>query len=398
MGCPNSPNNGDENMTTGTPPGPNEAPAWTPSILPPLVAGWMADALPSAIPAELKATCDSCAMSALNPNRNSETVFSADTKCCTYLPTLMNFTVGHVLSDEATDAQDGRVSLRKRLSAGVGVTPLGVAMTPLYSLAYRAGHEPGVNMFGRAPSMRCPHYVDEGSGKCGIWRYRNAVCSTYYCKFNRGAVGHRFWDDLRQLLSCAESELAFWCALEMGIPGDSLRRLLSPANAAITPLQVEIVESEKAPFNQSMWGSWIGREEDFFRACGAMVARLRWADVMRIGGAKLSAWLSVVQESLSLLVTPEVPSRLSVGRMTTRPLSPTSTVVESYHPFDSLVVTPDLLRILHHFDARPLDEVLQGIEDSENIRLETPLVQALADYRILIDRSQPAAAREKPIL
>ena len=64
----------------------------------------------------------------------------------------------------------------------VGVTPLGLARPPVQHLLYRHGRERG---FGQSVALLCPHYLGD-SGGCGIWRHRNGVCATWFCKHTRG--------------------------------------------------------------------------------------------------------------------------------------------------------------------------------------------------------------------
>ena len=152
--------------------------------LPALYARWLTDALPAPPPPETNATCSACPLvSRQGAEPSGAGLFHPDTKCCTYIPTLPNFLVGAILADDEPAAQNGRRSLRVRLEGGDGLTPLGLAAPPAHAILYRAG---GEHVFGRSPALRCPHYVvDEGT--CGIWRHREAVCATWFCRHVRGA-------------------------------------------------------------------------------------------------------------------------------------------------------------------------------------------------------------------
>jgi hypothetical protein len=132
-------------------------------------AGWLATALGGPWKTERYATCSACAM-AKEPDARGEVppgAFNADTKCCTFTPTLPNFLVGAALAD-STLSPFGRRSLLDRIAARRGVSPFGLL------------GEPAVDPrgFGRDPALLCPHY---DGGVCGIWPHREAVCTTYYC-------------------------------------------------------------------------------------------------------------------------------------------------------------------------------------------------------------------------
>ena len=179
--------------------------------------------VPGPIPDEARATCSNCAMVATNETeRESGRFFGASAKCCTHIPTLANYQVGGALIDESDEARPGRDGMLQRLRAGDGVTPLGIApprrLAILYDLATPA--------FGNKTRPSCVRISGMSiGGLCGIWRYRNSTCTTWFCKFNRGAVGLAFWTSLQQLLLAAiEQELSWWAALEFNPGDDAVRR------------------------------------------------------------------------------------------------------------------------------------------------------------------------------
>ena len=160
-----------------------------PSTLPPLYAGWIADLLDGPLPHEGEATCEDCAMwpSAGVPV-SAGIAFNRETKCCTYIPALPNFLVGRIVEDNDPALAPGRASVEARIDARLGVTPLGIDRPPVHALLYQTGMS---SAFGRSRALRCPHYREEAGGACGIWRHRNGVCSTWFCKYSRGATGQR---------------------------------------------------------------------------------------------------------------------------------------------------------------------------------------------------------------
>ena len=100
--------------------------------LPYLYGKWIGQLLEASIPEEQAATCDSCAMcirEESEPERDTF-YFNPAVKCCTYVPELPNFLVGAILADEDGDMAIGRISVKQRLTAGVGVTPLGLSPSP----------------------------------------------------------------------------------------------------------------------------------------------------------------------------------------------------------------------------------------------------------------------------
>jgi hypothetical protein len=146
------------------------------SPLPPLYARWMGELLAAPIPRETEATCDDCAMCPRPGERTDGAhFFRPDVKCCSYVPVLHNFLVGLILAETDPAAAAGRATLEARLDARIGATPLALACPPLQRALYRLG-APGA--FGQARGLRCPHFLEEGGGRCAIWRHRIAVCPT----------------------------------------------------------------------------------------------------------------------------------------------------------------------------------------------------------------------------
>jgi hypothetical protein len=353
--------------------------------LPPLFQRWADECLPGLIPRETKATCHDCAMcvsGGATPRAN--TGFRPDTKCCTYLPELPNFLVGRVLNDDDPGGAVGRASVEARVRAQIAVTPLGLGMSPVYALLYQHGQNTSSQLFGRSRSMRCPHFVDENGGTCGIWKHRDAVCATYFCKHVRGAVGQQFWIDLREVLHVAEEELAIWSAMERGIDEATLRHLITmTVSRAGTPLSTELVDGRERAFAEQVWGRWLGQEEEFYRACATDVDALSWADVCRIGGSLLRARAAVLQDSYARLRSAELPARLSGRRLTQRRVDDDRALVETYSPYDPTTLSHRVVGLLRYFDGGPTADALDRIEKTENVRLTEDLVRMLADYGIL---------------
>ncbi len=355
------------------------------TVLPPLYARWMDTLLSSPIPHENRATCDDCAMCAPASAAADDTVryFSPRTKCCTYLPTIPNYLVGRALEDGDFAFSAGRATLEKRVQAGVGVTPIGVAPGRKFSVLYESGREG----FGHAESMRCPHYLEEAGGRCGLWKHRNAICSTWFCKFERGGVGQVFWLRMRNLLREIERTLPTWCALEAGIELESLEEVF-PLDArpgrpeSLTAGELDGVADPV--LSRRVWGTWFGREREFYGRCGRLVESLSWADVERIGGAMVSAEARLTVRAYRDLLSDELPGRLRPGEFRVVGTTTESVRVVGYAGADPLDLDPDILQILPYFDGRPLTESLSTIREEKGFDVERDLLRRLVDFGILV--------------
>lgn len=342
-------------------------PSDQPDVLPPLYARWASEFLSGAIPAETEATCSDCAMLCGTPEKASAPAaapfFDPYTKCCTYLPALPNFLVGRMLADDSPEFTRGRATLEARLAEGIAVTPFGIGRSAAYDLLYATS---GKSFFGRDRSMRCPHYLDEGGGQCGIWRHRAAVCATWFCKYRRGAVGQRFWQTLHRLLSAVERELSSWCALELGIDSADAGR-------------------------QRAFGDWSGRERRFFQECARLVEALHWRDVERICGPEVRTLRKVTREAFDRLRSRAIPRRLRVGSFKVIGPGQRSSIVEGYDGGDRIALPIRLVDALHYFDgSASTAHALRTIRAETGLAIERDLVRLLVDFEILI----PASRRE----
>lgn len=317
----------------------------------------------------------------------SETLaFSRETKCCTYVPTLPNFLVGRILGDRDPAFAEGRATVEQRIDARVGVTPLGVASPPVHQLLYTHG---GPHAFGRATTLRCPHYRANAGGACGVWRHRNGVCATWFCKHVRGATGQRFWHSLEQLLTIAERELSRWCLLEVGVEAAVLARLLprgsdrGPRNPPLDPAALD-GHADDGVYGE-LWGTWQGRERELFGRAAGLVTDLRWSDVLGIGGASVAALARVFVDAYRRHAADDIPARLVVGPFQTVVTGRERVRVVTYSALDPLELPRLLVDVLSYFDGRSTVDALARIRAEQRINVQPDLVRRLVDFGVLVE-------------
>jgi hypothetical protein len=360
-------------------------PTPAPSPLTPMQTSWLAEVLDRPIPGEARATCDDCAMcSHVAPGAAS---FNRDTKCCTFVPTLPNYLVGRILADDDPAMAAGRESVGARIAAGVAVTPLGLERPAVDGLLYRFGAERG---FGQSRALRCPHYVEDG-GRCGIWRHRNSVCATWFCKHDRGALGSSFWGRVKELLSAIEEGLARSCVLDLGLGDVALAALFPLARGADDRLSLVDLEGRSDPVaRRALWGAWAGREGELFRACAAIVDRVDFAEVVRRCGDGVRLRAELVRVAWQKLAAPEPPARLRLGRLDVVRLDAASCRVATYSGLDPIEMPRELFDVLHHFDGRPNADARAAISSAGGPQLTDGLVRKMADFAILVPADDDA--------
>ena len=352
--------------------------------LPPLYASWLDGVLDGAIPNETDATCNNCAML---PDENAATdsnhFFNPQTKCCTYLPELHNFLVGRILADKDPAFAKGLESVEARLKAGIGVTPLSMGTTAMYSLIYHNT----ADLFGRAGNMRCPHYIDEEGGRCGVWKHRESVCVTWFCKHARGGTSKNFWMKMLNLLTYIERSIAFWCVTQLDVGTDALSILLVNFKNSETakPSAAEVEGKADEKFYRAKWGKWFGREAEFYKECALLVNDLKWRDIESICGPELKVHTKLLQDAYQRLVTNEIPQRLKVGSFQLGSMEQNAFSVMTYSGYDTLRLSKPIIGILPYFDGRPVDEVLDEIVEKEQVRVSKDLMRKLIDFGMLVE-------------
>ena len=358
-----------------------------------LTMRWVSELLQGHIPDESNATCSDCAM--CSQSKHPATVntrdFRPDVKCCTYVPHLPNFAVGAILADQSPAATLGRRSVEQRIDARIGVTPIGIDAPPIFDVLYASSRD---SAFGVSRALLCPHYVNEGGGLCGIWKYRNAICSTYYCKFVRGAIGKAFWERLNQFLTAVESALEMWCLTAVGIE-DNVLGGLTPATlrrarpgARLTSNSLDGIPDLNV--YERTWGAtWVNRERDFYLASARLVEPLRCADVLEICGAQVQLYASLTRVAYKRLLAYEIPPYLKPGKYSATAAQPGFIALQSYSPDDQIVVPRAILDALLLFDGRrsTLDVITQGRDGG--LPLNEWLVRRLVDFEVLVPCRSP---------
>jgi len=339
------------------------------------------------IPAETKATCASCAMCESTCRNGVEAVdgqrrfFRPDTKCCTYYPKLPNYLVGALLADADPAIEEGRARVLEKIKRRVGVGPQWLRPPAKYKILY----DNAQRAFGRSESLLCP-YFEKSSGSCSIWPYREAVCSTYFCKYVAGADGRKLWMSIKTFLSLAEIQLSRYALLKLhpdyiaaGFERDGAEGRLTADELDETPLP----ERE----HQKLWGSWAGRETELYKASYELVRGLDAAQFERIlglDGTIASFTLGRLQEAA---VTQELPEVLRLNPDATLKWLPDGSIaLASYSEHDAVALPREAYELLTVFTgAEPVKAVRARLRKEKMADLDDDVLLVLYRHRILTD-------------
>lgn len=348
--------------------------------LPAGIHPWLPPELQRPKAPERHTTCDRCAMLVEGDRPAGGVVFHPQTKCCTYHPWLPCFLLGGLFSDPDPALDEGRARVRAKIAAREGVTPAGIFPPRLQEHLYRIG---GEGVFGRSAALRCPYYVEEIGG-CGVWKYREAVCSTWFCKYVEGEDGDLFWRAVRAYLIELEQALVIHALLELGFGGDAVRRCLS-RDEPMGPRDYDHQGPTEAEYAR-IWGDWVGREEELYLRASEVVSQVGSEGAAKLAGARGRARLDAVRHAGDVLDRVEAPDPLRLSsRLGVASDGAGGTIVTTYSSFDPARISERLLSALREFDGRRSNaEALEAIEERHGLRLTPSLLLALHRQRVLV--------------
>ncbi len=355
----------------------------TVGALPALYGRWLEAVLPGQLPVEIEATCSDCAMCRQQEISadQSQLYFDRYSKCCTYSPSLPNFMVGGILEDSTLSMKIGKKSLLARLKKEPGVNPLALLPPPVYSLLYR--NSP--NSFGRNDTLRCPH-LDTSTTTCAIWLYREPTCISWFCKHVRGKIGQDFWKSLQSFLTTVSNELSLWCLLQLQTDSECLVALQSWRAKTSIDNDLQPNELDSKPDSETarkIWGSWWGRETEYFRKCYRLVNGLGFDQLEKICGPELQLSTQLIQQAYSQLQQGNIPVQLRVGGFEVTRINSNSVRIWSYSRLDPLDLPMEVFKALSSFDGRSTSDVLSALQKQMDTNLDTPLLWTLIDFGIL---------------
>ena len=352
------------------------------SELPPVYAHLLRAPFDQAAVEEPRATCATCEMCdhGTMPSELSARYFRSETKCCTYHPSLPNYLVGAILADPRPELAEGRKRIRAQIAARLGVTPERLSPSKKWTLLYRASMD---SSFGRTLLLRCPYLDDQQ--QCSIWQHREAFCATFFCKFDRGVAGAQFWRAMKGYLTFAEETLCTWAARQID------KDVREPRVGDWTTLSV--AELEERPVDDAThartWGSWAGREPEFYLACHERVM-----DLTRDQYGKLVDETPSGRERLENLTTaltrvraePTLPERVSLNRrLRVLPVDGGVVLTMPYNSYDSVKIETALYDALKEFTVeRTVAETRETLLEEQEIEIEDALLSMFVMHDVLV--------------
>jgi hypothetical protein len=333
------------------------------------------------IPAEVFASCGNCPMTASTREEMDLEIsrpFSPESKCCTFVPRIPNYFAGAVFTDP--ESKTGRDLLRNRINDRRGIFPHGIYPDKKYRLLYEFGRNKG---FGKSTLLKCPYYL-EGKFNCSLWKYRESICATWFCKYLGGEAGRAFWYEMRDFFKLIQEKLMDYAIRELGLT------IISPFG---DDEQLSVEDLDDLPMNpmeyRRRWQQWEGREEEFYIRSFEIISRIQVEDFNLILAPEYGEQLKTLEEKYLqmvtipdiLLVNPEYSFEVAIpGKYRIRLssiLDRNDTAIT--YAFDVPESVIDSFR-----DGKKTDYVLDELSGKRGIQLGKDLIIALFQHGVLI--------------
>lgn len=227
---------------------------------------------------ETKATCHNCLRSR---DQRFAYTYKPHLKCCTFYPFLPNFAVGGILEKELKGAKEIRDKIKRREFT----LPLGAFPTLKYQ--YEFFHKKEKD-FGNREDLLCP-YFDQDESNCGIWEFRGVVCSTFFCRSDRGEAGLKYWKNLSDYLSYVEMALAEECLVQLDFSPRDISDQLNFLNRKEWTQVQKIQQFLSATDFKFFWNGYTDFEK-FYKKCYSHVRNIskkEFKEIMGDQGEKL---------------------------------------------------------------------------------------------------------------
>lgn len=226
---------------------------------------------------ETKATCDRCLMA--SSKNQSQTRYQAELKCCTYFPLMPNYLVGALLEDLRTvSTVEEKIieMIQKRQFA----LPMGIV--PTLSYQYKFQNRTEVD-FGNDPKLLCP-YFNTVELNCSIWRYRSAVCTTFYCRSSYGQKGMKFWKEVSDYLTYVEMAFLEEVLVNLDFSPRQISEQLSYHNRQEWNSREKTQKVLSLQRWQHLWNSYGDDALSFYKKTYAMVAHFSQKNYQEMTG------------------------------------------------------------------------------------------------------------------
>lgn len=223
---------------------------------------------------ETKATCDNCLRAR---DKRFPYPYDPKLKCCTFFPFLPNYAIGGILKENLPGADVILENIKKRKFT----LPLGAF--PDLEYQHKFFHKKKTD-FGNREDLMCPYYNHKESN-CGIWKYRGVVCTTFFCRSDRGETGQTYWTNLNNFLSYVEMALAEECLVQLDFSPRDMSDQLDFLNRKEWT-KSEMNQTSLDPKEYKLFWNGYTDEKAFYLKCYDLVRKMTKEEFKEILGSQ----------------------------------------------------------------------------------------------------------------
>ena len=338
------------------------------------------------IPPEPFADCHNCPMIDEKEELTGSDMakpFSPATKCCTYTPRIPNYMVGAILADSEKSMFSGIKRIQERIKSREGIIPNGVYPTKKYHDYYMENAE---KEFGNSKSLRCPYYIHD-KYNCTIWKYREAICSFWFCKHLASDTGADFWKSMIKYFKTIQESFLVVATQDSGLfPVDLY------GDNSYYQLHVNENPTVRKKEYSKIWGKWEGREEQFYIRCYEVVINLSAHQQKNLfsDGEKLERELETKLHELEF-----IPDLLIADKNTIEAINGNSYQIEVnsfIRPINKTIAWSFQLPkyVMDYFDGKNrTNQIIKKLQENYNTTLDPEIIIALYRHNILKDTTPP---------
>jgi Fe-S-cluster containining protein len=350
--------------------------------LPDFYTKFLPDFFDLEIPVETFSTCSNCAMACHDENKRKpeKKYFSDDVKCCTYFPKLPNYLVGAILSNTNPELDEGRKRIREIIRNKIGVSPAGIYPSKKYEQLYLNKK----NGFGNSQTLLCPYFNAEQKN-CTIWKFREAACTTFFCKQVGGFSGKAFWTSLCNYLIHLQTTLVNHVLFASGYNShDILSKFPSLSinhDPFITQDELEGLSPSDNVYKER-WKHNYEQEEAFFINTFEAVSKFNAEDIMKLTG---ETHLSDLENKWQFLIN--IPQRLKINPVVNLQPNEYNLVPVFFNDLDITFAIPAL--IFEQFDGKKdLKEISNLLSETAGIEIDEEFILPFYQRGILIEANR----------
>jgi len=282
-------------------------------------------------PSERESTCLDC------PRIVSDN-YRQDYRCCTYFPKVPNYMLGLAFQNDKSTRPLIKQQLKSRFLLPEGMQESARMYADFIEQVAK-------EEFGQGEKTLCP-YLNKENGYCGIYLYRNSVCSTFFCKNNHGDKGQKFWDEITTLVMQIELALSQWSLEEIGFDYSSyISRLNKTGNQIDKTFEPQTRKWSEKTYNY-LWGSDVGNELDIYRECANVIEKNRnnlWEIANSVNITESIEYEKSANKLVLKKYKDEIPPDGSLDDITVSPQDIYKDVVKKHHNMWSLPNSPLVL-------------------------------------------------------